>query len=101
MLRELFARLRGPREGSIAFQRADQRRLYVIDPALSLSDINHHRFLASELATACREHRIACTILASAFNQPPGPLDHGVVPFFHADTYYFFADLAEYEQRSP
>jgi hypothetical protein len=75
-------------------------QLLVLDAGLSLNDFNHHRFLCSEILTASREMGIHCTILASAHNHSPDFREADVVPFFDADTYYFFDDLNDYRTRS-
>ena len=73
--------------------------LFLLDPALTLDEFDHHRTFFDEVSKTCAEMRIELQVLANA-RCKSRDFDH-VTPFFRAQTYYFFENTTTTSVKLP
>ena len=71
--------------------------LFLLDPALTLDEFDHHYCNFKEVSLTCREMQIDLHVLASAWCKTSS--NHSATPFFKSQTYYFFESMSDFLSR--
>jgi glycosyltransferase involved in cell wall biosynthesis len=71
--------------------------LFLLDPALTFDEFDHHYCNFKEVSHTCRDMQIDLHVLASAWCKTSS--NHRATPFFKSQTYYFFESMSDFLSR--